>query len=124
MARYGDLDKLAVKWRLASPSQRQNFGELIESHPTADVAPKSELEQAEREIKRLKSILNYYALEYGTVMDRQKVIDEAKRETAAEVIDEFAKIATKHVKDKDLYLVAFKNAIAQAEAELKKKYME
>lgn len=43
MARYGDLDKLAVKWRLASPSQRQNFGEIIESHPTADVAPKSEV---------------------------------------------------------------------------------
>jgi hypothetical protein len=37
MARYGDLDKLAVKWRLASPTQRQNFGEIIESHPTADV---------------------------------------------------------------------------------------
>ena len=42
MARYGDLDKLAVKWRLASPTQRQNFGEIIESHPTADVAHKTE----------------------------------------------------------------------------------
>ena len=39
MARYGDLDKLAVA--TCEPSQRQNFGEIIESHPAANVETKS-----------------------------------------------------------------------------------
>lgn len=37
MPRYGDLDSLAIKWLLASPEQRKNFGEVIDSHPTVDV---------------------------------------------------------------------------------------
>ena len=37
MARYGNLDKLELKWIFASPTQKQNFREIIEKHPTADV---------------------------------------------------------------------------------------
>lgn len=37
MPRYGDLDSLAVKWLLASPEQRKNFGEVIDKHPTVEI---------------------------------------------------------------------------------------
>lgn len=42
MARYGDLDTLVVKWIHATPTQKQNFKQIIDTHPTADVVPKSE----------------------------------------------------------------------------------
>ena len=42
MARYGDLDMLAVKWIQATPTQKQNFKQIIDTHPTSDVVPKSE----------------------------------------------------------------------------------
>jgi hypothetical protein len=45
-------------------------------------------------------------------------------DVAVEIIDEFKQIAKQFVLDRDLYLVAFKNALDYAEAELKKKYME
>ena len=45
---------------------------------TADVAPMAEVERLER-------ILNSYTLQYGTVRDQQKVIDEAKRDVLEEL---------------------------------------
>lgn len=66
-----------------------NWGRnTIADAPTADVVPKSEVEASENEIERLKSILNNYALQYGTVTDKQKVIDEAKTEVAREIFAE------------------------------------
>ena len=42
----------------------------------------------EQEIERLKSILNNYALQYGTVTDMQKVIELAEQEVAREIFEE------------------------------------
>ena len=77
--------------------------------PTADVVPRSEVEALEREIDRLKYILRSYALQYGTVMGQQKVIDEIKREVAREIFEEMDILGTYNP---TIY------------AELKKKYME
>ena len=49
--------------------------------------------------------------------------EKAEKEVAKQVIDEFKSMVIDYVKDKDLLLVAFKNAVAYAEAELKKKYI-
>lgn len=45
-----------------------------------------------------------------------------KTEIAMDVIDEFKNLTRQSLLDYGLYLVAFKNAIAYAEVELKKKY--
>ena len=55
---------------------------------TADVAPRCEVEALEKEIDRLKKILDYYALQYGTVKSQQQVIDRAKSEVAREIFEE------------------------------------
>lgn len=43
MPRYIDADKLALKWMLASPKQRETFRQIIDDEPTADVAPRAEV---------------------------------------------------------------------------------
>ena len=48
-----------------------------------------EVEKADKEIERLTKILENYALQYGTVTDKQKVIDQAKQEVAREIFDKF-----------------------------------
>lgn len=50
-------------------------------------------------------------------------IEQAKQEVAKQVIDEFKAMVIDYVQDKGLLLVAFKNAVAYAEAELEKKYI-
>ena len=57
----------------------------VQNLPTADVVPKSEVE-------RLENILNSYALQYGTVVDRKKVVDQAKVEVAREIFEEIEAI--------------------------------
>lgn len=52
-----------------------------------------------------------------------RLVRETKQEVAREIIDEFKTKVLDYVKDKGLLLVAFKNAVAQAEADLKKKYI-
>ena len=90
MARYIDADELAEyittnyckncdiydgeKCNACPMNDALNY---IETFQTADVVPKSEVENAEAEIERLKHILDCYALQYGTVTEQQKVIDEA-----------------------------------------------
>jgi hypothetical protein len=37
MSRYIDADKLALKWMLASPEQKETFRQIIDEEPTADV---------------------------------------------------------------------------------------
>lgn len=39
MSRYIDADKLALKWMLASPKQKETFRQIIDEEPTADIAP-------------------------------------------------------------------------------------
>lgn len=87
----------------------------IQNAPTADVVPESEIE-------RLKRICNSYALQYGTVRDQQKVIDEAKREVAREIFEEI------ETKLKPVILLScFGQPVYNSSvilAELKKKYTE
>ena len=54
----------------------------------ADFVPKSEVEKLEAEVERLTNILHSYALQYGTVVDKQKVIDKAKAEVAREIFED------------------------------------
>ena len=37
MSRYIDADKLALKWMLASPKQKETFRQIIDEEPTANV---------------------------------------------------------------------------------------
>ena len=58
----------------------------------ADVVPKSEVE-------RLQNILDSYALQYGTVMDKHIVIERARAEEAKQVLSDLKK----QVHDKATY---------------------
>lgn len=49
--------------------------------------------------------------------------EKAKQEVAREIVAEFRDLVLKYVQDRDLLLVAFKNAVNYAETELKKKYI-
>lgn len=133
----------------------------IKNIPTEDVVPRSEVEekqiqlevlydnvvkletkldQADQEEERLKRILNNYALQYGTVTDKQKVIDKAKQDVAREMIEEFEKEIkldlqnnyTERAKQRALYNFANDDydgkilallAISEFIAQLKKKYI-
>ena len=78
------------------------------------------LEELEKEVERLTHILHSYALQYGTVSDKQKVIDKAKAEVAVEIFEEIEKHECCNLFGKtNLYLLT-----TEAFAELKKKYTE
>jgi hypothetical protein len=94
--RYIDKDKL-----IRDLIDNRNFypaivKRAIENAPTEDVVPRAEAEKADKEIERLTKILKNYALQYGTVKDQQKVIEQAKQEVAREILDEFEQIINKH----------------------------
>lgn len=110
----------------------------IENAPTEDVVPRSEVEEADKEIARLKEILTNYALQYGTVKTQQKVINQAKQEIAREIFEEIEgntnqaikrlKDAKEGVTDKDLrnYVNGKIGEVENTQtfiAELKKKYI-
>ena len=85
---------------------------------------------ADKVMEEIDRIGGHNLCEWETIgvkalIDRQPTADVApKSEVASTVIDEFADLVTKYVKDRDLYLVCFKNAIAYAKDKLKKKYTE
>ena len=141
MARYTDIDLLIDKVEGTTWYHINKNGELVtgansetdiplykhsdikrvlEEAPEADVVPKSEVERLESDNERLTDILNYYALQYGTVKDQQAVIDKAKAEVAREI---FAEIENKKIFLKDhagnMGVVVMLKDIA----ELKKKYI-
>ena len=108
------LDNLAEGFSEAS--------RVIDRIPTADVAPRAEVERLER-------ILNSYTLQYGTVRDKQKVIDEAKSEVAREIFEELEEriaVRTFTSKSEDYADGCFDTIewVDSKIAELKKKYME
>lgn len=93
MARYIDADK--IDFRIPYYPDEDGSDALVSLKtvkrciamtPTEDVAPQSEVE-------RLKQILDSYAFQYGTVTDKQKVIEEEKREAVAEILGELEKTA-------------------------------
>ena len=102
MARYIDIDLLIDKveetdWYHISKQgelvsganskddiplyKHSDIKEVLNNAPIADVVPKSEVE-------KLETILNSYALQYGTVMDKHIVIERAKSEVAREIFEE------------------------------------
>lgn len=128
MPRYIDAEKLLEKAEeIEWFNEGTGYYDLInivhkydvETAPTADVVPESEVE-------RLRAICNSYALQYGTVRDQQKVIDEAKREIAREIFEEISKASV----DWGCYCVTLSKGAFLAEdvnrtlTELKKKYTE
>ena len=81
---------------------------------------KQEVEKADKEIERLTKILENYALQYGTVTDKQKVIEQAKQEVAREIFEEFDNlIVTLEIGDNEKVSVLDYNKYT----ELKKKYI-
>ena len=129
MPRYIDADALMkkiakCKFHLTGCGIVYDGGEvqsIIHTMPTADVAPKSDVERLER-------ICHSYALQYGTVTDQQKVIDKAKAEVAREIFEEIGKILYKHtknaIKEKSATCELTIDYIGEDIAELKKKYTE
>ena len=91
MPRYIDAEALIKEVRLVAGREDYGFWEtsdvvnLICRQDTHDVVPASE-------VNRLRSILNDYALQYGTVKDQQAVIDRVKQETARKIFSEIEKI--------------------------------
>lgn len=85
---------------------------------------KATAELAEVETERLKQINNSYALQYGTVKDQQKVIDEAKSEDVKEIFEEVEKILAKNIAWGSTGPVIYykTNEVDDALVELKKKY--
>ena len=71
-------------WKGIAKAYRKQFEESYEKHQV-------ELNKADQEIERLEHILNNYALQYGTVTDKQKVIDKAKQEAYKEVFEKISK---------------------------------
>ena len=87
MARYIDADALIKKiypmgigdGKYTINAKAVKFA--IDNIPTADVVPKSEVE-------RLEKILDSYAFQYGTVTDKQAIIDHEKGKVAREIFEE------------------------------------
>lgn len=147
MPKYIDLDE-ALERINASPAF-PNVGvdgyfllgtvdDLLKSQPIADVVPRSEVEKLkkkyEEEIEDLESTQEIapeakYLIDakadkmISLLTEINKTQDQIKQDVAREVIDEFKSLVINYVKDRDLLLVAFKNAVAHAENELKKKYI-
>ena len=138
MARYTDIDLLIDKVEETTWYHINKNGELVNGAnsktdiplykhsdikrvlaeaPTADVAPK-------REVERLERILNSYALQYGTVVDQQKVIEKAKTEVAREVISEFKAMLKLRMMKLGIYPVALHRSLEHIEKKLTEKYME
>ena len=105
-----------------------NIADAFEDVSTADVVPKSEVEEAEAEIERLKHILDCYALQYGTVKEQQDVIDKANQEVAREIFEEIEKALSENFHADcqmgDCIEDYYDNNLQDNIAELKKKYTE
>lgn len=103
---------------------REKNGESELCYPDGDevykdfFAMKARVEELEKEIERLKHILNCYALQYGTVRDQQEVIDGAKQEVVREIFAELRDL-TKYFKVPNGCALISLNTLA----ELEKKYM-
>lgn len=52
-----------------------------------------------RQVERLEKILDFYAIQYGTVKDQQKVIDKAKSEVAKEIFEEIKNKISEDIND-------------------------
>ena len=112
MARYADIDKVMqnLNTNKYGDTNVVEVGIALDK-AIADVVPKSEVE-------RLQHILDSYALQYGTVMDKHIVIEKAREDVAREIFEEIDKGFA------EMYPLFSKVLIINFLAELKKKYTE
>lgn len=96
MIAEGDYD-----WKTAVTNGWNNRAE--------DVVPKSEVDKAKREV------VQRYMLKADGSLEMIPTVES--------VTAEFKCLVLNYIRDKDLLLVVFKNALEYAEAELKKKYI-
>ena len=83
-----------------------------------DVVPKSEVE-------RLQNILDSYALQYGTVMDKHIVIEKTRAEVAREIFEEIERLLGFNSLQGDIFTGKYFDSELETDiAELKKKYTE
>ncbi len=91
-----------------------------------DVLPKSEVEKLQKVVFMKEDLMKKIVRERNQYFDTIEMLkgklERARQEVAREVIDEYKMLVINYVKDGDLLLVAFKNAVAHAETELKNKY--
>lgn len=87
-ARYAIMDYIGEqtvsKYASSAECKAARYGAegamyAIEDAPTADVAPRAEVD-------RLQHILDSYALQYGTVKDQREVIDQIRRAIARDIV--------------------------------------
>ena len=111
MARYIDADKLLESvtredWN--DWTDHELFRYYVEEAPPADVVPKSEVD-------RLQHILDSYALQYGTVMDKHIVIEKAREEVAREIIADMRELI-KGYENIDIYLDRIEKKYTESES--------
>ena len=76
---------------------------------------KRKLDESEKEIGRLESILNDYALQYGTVKDKAEVLDKARIECAKQIFNEMFEFIDYMKFDSDYDIVQFEKHIKEIE---------
>ena len=124
---YGDWDNMCINGR--------EIDEIIDTCPTEDVAPRVDVNKLEYTLLGVMHSVDKWLdgneLEQDEVnraiIMREKtlrIIENLKAEVAREIIADFKKLVKNHLLERGLYLAAFKNALAYAEEELKKKYTE
>ena len=113
--------------KLFNDMTQEAKGYLNRLYGTGIEVLENNLKNAESEIERLKQICHSYALQYGTVRDQRKVIDEIKADVAREIFEEIEEaLFNNHCVDDGTdyptphYFEELKDDIA----ELKKKYTE
>lgn len=93
----------------------------------ANAVPRSECEKWYAEYHKVKEDLKQEKMYHRStekLADRYLIeLKQAKQDVAREIMAEFKDLVISYVKDRGLLLGAFKNAVAHAEAELKKKYI-
>ena len=144
MGRHIDADQIPYYLDTSDEAPMEGrkiaFKSDIDKIPTSDVVPRSEVEALEKEIKRLQSILNNYALRYGTVRDQRAVIDNAKAEVVRKIFEEIDSKILAEIDRNNGVLIEFEGAnepyhrikgevsalckMQDFIAELKKKYPE
>lgn len=119
-----DYLKINADILFKSDFEIKGFLNTLYSIPIADVVPRSEYDAVVSAVDNsTKEFLKLHDAYQNQKREFEAELDKGKQEFAWEIISEFKNMVINYVKDRDLLLVAFKNAVAYVEAELKKKYI-
>lgn len=125
MAEYIDREKIFPNgvFYVSAENPESSLNELINricNLPTADVAPKSEVERLQAEVDQLHALLECGVFA-NSVEDWQKFLNEKRAEVAREIFEEIEKfIVRRMIADRPL----IDDRLITDIAELKKKYQE